>query len=75
MILVFHSIFFLILLPKTYDIITTKTFSLTDFDIVLTIFIMVNLCILLFVGLTLSYLLKVIKKIGFSELWRIFLFG
>ncbi len=59
---IFYLILFWLLIPKSVEIFKTSRFDLWDFNIITTFYILINFCILIFIVLTLKYLIQTTKK-------------
>lgn len=61
-VLIFYLTLFLLLIPKSVEILKTSKIDLWEFDLISTFYILINFCILIFIVLTLKYLIKTAKK-------------
>jgi hypothetical protein len=61
-VLIFYLVLFWLLIPKTVEILKTSTFDIWDFNLISTFYVLINLCILIFIVLTSRFLIMTIKK-------------
>jgi hypothetical protein len=61
-VLLFYLILFWLLIPKSVEIIATSTFDLWTFNQTSTFYLLINLCILIFITLTIKHLIQTAKK-------------
>lgn len=61
-VLLFYLVLFWILLPKSIEIMKTSEFALWNFDMVQTFYVLINLGILIFIGLTTSFIFRTYRK-------------
>lgn len=61
-VLLFYIVLFWLLIPKSVEILGTSKFDLWNFNQISTFYILINLCILIFIVLTIRYLIQTSKK-------------
>ena len=59
---VFYLILFWLLIPKSVEIFKTSRFDIWDFNVISTFYVFINFCILIFIVLTLKYIIQTSKK-------------
>lgn len=61
-VLVFYILLFWLLLPKSVEIVKTSEIDFCNFDLIKTFYILINICILLFIIPIITYLIKTYKN-------------
>ena len=61
-VLIFYIILFWLLIPKSVEILRTSIFDLWDFNLISTFYILINFCILIFIVLTIRFVIMTMKK-------------
>ena len=60
-VLIFYIILFWLLLPKSIQILDTSQIDLWDFNVLSTFYILINFCLIPFIGFSIKYLIEIIN--------------
>lgn len=61
-VLIFYLVLFWLLIPKSVEILKSSEINFWEFNLLSTFYILINFCILVFIILTLKYIIKTLKK-------------
>lgn len=61
-VLIFYLILFWLLIPKSVEILKTSKIDLWNFNVLSTFYVLINFCILIFIILTIKFVIKTVKK-------------